>query len=65
MVGYAFYKKGLPGPVEVIRYDNPLDEEQLNALVDHLEEKYHYADLQVRLMKQSELEEWIRKADNT
>ena len=35
MVGYAIYKKGLPGPVGILRYDQPLDKELLNGLIEH------------------------------
>ena len=59
MVGYAVYKKNLPGPIEVIRYDQPLSDQKLNDLVDHLVET-HYANLTVRLMSQAELGDYLR-----
>jgi hypothetical protein len=59
MVGYAVYKKNLPGPIEVIRYDQPLSDQNLHDLVDHLIETYH-ANITVRLMSQAELDYYLR-----
>jgi hypothetical protein len=58
MVGYAVYKKNLPGPVEVIQYDQPLNEENLDALVDHLNET-HGPNITVRLMRQAEFDNYL------
>lgn len=58
MVGYAVYKKNLPGPVEVIRYDQPLDGQKLDALIDDLTET-HGPDLVVRLMTQAEYDNYF------
>ncbi|MEP6911854.1 MAG: hypothetical protein ABI923_03815 [bacterium] len=45
MVGYAVYKKKVPGPMEVIRYDQHLGDQELDSLVGQLVEQYHYADI--------------------
>jgi hypothetical protein len=59
MVGYAVYKKNLPGPIQVIQCDQPLSVQKLDELVDHLIETYH-SNLTVRLMSPAELEGYLR-----
>jgi len=64
MVGYAIYKKGLPGPVGILRYDQPLDKELLNGLIEHLEETYN-TELHVRLIRNAaQIEELERQITN-
>jgi len=55
MIGYAIYRKGSPGPVGVITYDQPLDQDLLNGLVEYLCETYR-TEVTVRLMNQAELD---------
>jgi hypothetical protein len=62
MIGYAVYKQNLPEPVEVIRYDEPLDNQRLDTLVDHLKET-HGPDIVVRLMSQAEFDDYFPIAD--